>query len=126
MLHQRGLAEKVVLAPGGYYSTSGCDGNIVHGALTRFPTLKVAVIENGSSWVEPLLKNMADIYKKMPTEFAEDPVEAFKRCVYISPFWEDNFTQYVDMVGAEHGVATPVNDTVVGIIRARERRMLAS
>ena len=29
---------------------------ICHGALSRFPTLKVAVIENGSSWVEPLLE----------------------------------------------------------------------
>ena len=28
---------------------------ICHGALSRFPQLKVAVIENGSSWVEPLL-----------------------------------------------------------------------
>ena len=32
-------------------------------------------IENGSSWVEPLLKNMADIYKKMPQDFLEDPIE---------------------------------------------------
>ncbi len=29
---------------------------ICHGALSRFPALKVAVIENGSSWVEPLLR----------------------------------------------------------------------
>ena len=28
---------------------------VCHGALSRFPQLKVAVIENGSSWVEPLL-----------------------------------------------------------------------
>ena len=29
---------------------------VCHGALSRFPDLKVAVIENGSSWVEPLLE----------------------------------------------------------------------
>jgi hypothetical protein len=29
-------------------------------------------------------------------------------------------------LGKPLGVATPVNETVVGIIRARERRMLAS
>ena len=29
---------------------------VCHGALSRFPELKVAVIENGSSWVEPLLE----------------------------------------------------------------------
>ncbi len=46
---------------------------VCHGALSRFPELKVAVIENGSSWVEPLLKNMADVYKKMPQDFARGP-----------------------------------------------------
>ena len=35
--------------------------------------LKVAVVENGSSWVEPLLKNLADVYKKMPQDFARGP-----------------------------------------------------
>ena len=29
---------------------------VCHGALSRFPKLKVAVVENGSSWVEPLLE----------------------------------------------------------------------
>ena len=33
------------------------------------------------------------VYKKMPQAFSEDPIEAFKRGVYISPFWEDNFTE---------------------------------
>lgn len=34
--------------------------------FARFPQLKVAVVENGSSWVAPLLKTMKDLYKKMP------------------------------------------------------------
>ena len=29
---------------------------VCHGALSRFPTLKVAVVENGSIWVEPLIE----------------------------------------------------------------------
>src|SRR3954454_14166012 len=37
---------------------------ICHGALSRFPKLKVAVIENGSSWVAPLLDKFKDVYKK--------------------------------------------------------------
>ena len=32
----------------------------------------------------------------------------------------------IPRVGKPLGVATPVNDTLVGIIRARERKMLAS
>ncbi|HET6734664.1 amidohydrolase family protein [Mycobacterium sp.] len=77
---------------------------ICHGALSRNPDLRVLSIENGADWVPHLLHSLEDIYKKMPTEFAEDPVEAFKRCVYISPFWEDNFTEYVDLVGADRVV----------------------
>ena len=77
---------------------------ICHGALSRNPDLRVLSIENGADWVPHLFHSLDDIYKKMPTEFAEDPVEAFKRCVYISPFWEDNFTQYVELVGADRVV----------------------
>ncbi len=75
---------------------------VCHGALSRFPDLKVAVIENGSSWVEPLLKNMADIYKKMPQEFLENPVEVIKRNIYISPFWEEDLGALAELIGVDH------------------------
>jgi len=75
---------------------------ICHGALSRFPQLKIAVIENGSSWVEPLLKNLKDIYKKMPQDFLEDPIEVFKRNVYVSPFWEEDLPALAEMIGEDH------------------------
>ncbi|WP_426571455.1 amidohydrolase family protein [Aquihabitans sp. McL0605] len=75
---------------------------ICHGALSRFPELKVAVIENGSSWVEPLLKNLADVYKKMPQDFSENPVEVFKRNIYISPFWEEDLGELAELIGVDH------------------------
>jgi predicted TIM-barrel fold metal-dependent hydrolase len=75
---------------------------VCHGALSRFPKLKVAVIENGSTWVEPLLRNMADIYKKMPQDFLEDPVEVIKRNVYISPVWEDDLGALAQLIGVDH------------------------
>jgi predicted TIM-barrel fold metal-dependent hydrolase len=74
---------------------------VCHGALSRFPSLKVAVVENGSSWVEPLLKRMADVYKKMPQDFAEDPVVVIKRNVHISPFWEEDLGELAGLIGAE-------------------------
>jgi predicted TIM-barrel fold metal-dependent hydrolase len=74
---------------------------ICHGALSRFPELKVAVIENGSSWVEPLLKAMKDTYKKMPQDFPEDPVAVFKRQINISPFWEEDLNALADMIGED-------------------------
>jgi len=74
---------------------------IVHGALARFPQLKVAVIENGSSWVEPLLRNLADVYKKMPQDFLEDPVEVFRRNIHVSPFWEEDLGALAELIGVE-------------------------
>ncbi len=74
---------------------------VCHGALSRFPELKVAVIENGSSWVEPLLKNMADIYKKMPQDFLEDPVAVIKRNIFVSPFWEDDLGALAELIGVD-------------------------
>src|SRR6185503_12661657 len=75
---------------------------IVHGALARFPQLKVAVIENGSSWVEPLLNNLADTYKKMPQDFPEEPVAAFKRNIHVSPFWEEDLPALAELIGDDN------------------------
>jgi predicted TIM-barrel fold metal-dependent hydrolase len=74
---------------------------ITHGALTRFPTLKVCVIENGSSWVEPLLRSLKELWKKMPQDFPENPIEAFKRQIHISPFWEEDLGALGRMIGPE-------------------------
>ncbi|WP_437609427.1 cytochrome-c peroxidase [Sorangium sp. So ce834] len=35
MVHQRAMASQVTLSPGGYYQAGDCDGNIVHGAISR-------------------------------------------------------------------------------------------
>ncbi|MBV8959847.1 MAG: amidohydrolase [Actinobacteria bacterium] len=75
---------------------------VCHGALSRFPELKVAVIENGSTWVEPLLRNMADLWKKMPQDFAENPVDVVKRNIYISPFWEEDLLALGELIGVDH------------------------
>jgi predicted TIM-barrel fold metal-dependent hydrolase len=75
---------------------------VCHGAFTRFPDLKVAAVENGANWVGHLLHNFAETYSKMPQEFIEDPVVAFKRNVYVNPFWEDDISSLVDLVGADH------------------------
>jgi predicted TIM-barrel fold metal-dependent hydrolase len=74
---------------------------ICHGALSRFPQLKVAVVENGSSWVGPLLKKLADVYKKLPQDFTEDPVEVMRRNVHISPFWEEEAGVLADLLGED-------------------------
>jgi predicted TIM-barrel fold metal-dependent hydrolase len=74
---------------------------IVHGALTRFPTLKIAAVENGASWIEPLQKSLKDLYKKMPQDFPENPIDAMRRCVHISPFWEEDFGELAELLGPD-------------------------
>jgi predicted TIM-barrel fold metal-dependent hydrolase len=74
---------------------------VCHGALFRHPELKLAVIENGSSWLVPLLNDLADVYKKAPEGFLGDPVEAVRTRVHISPFWEDDLAELSSLVGVE-------------------------
>jgi predicted TIM-barrel fold metal-dependent hydrolase len=74
---------------------------VCHGALSRNPELRILSIENGADWVPNLFKGLKGVYKKMPNAFSEDPIEAFKRCVYITPFWEDRFSEIVKMVGTD-------------------------
>jgi predicted TIM-barrel fold metal-dependent hydrolase len=110
---------------------------VCQGALSRFPALKVAVIENGSSWVAPLLKSMADLYKKMPQEFPEDPVMVVKRNIYISPFWEEDLGALAELIGEDHvlfgsdyphpeGLADPVSylDELAGLSEEKIRRIM--
>jgi predicted TIM-barrel fold metal-dependent hydrolase len=73
-----------------------------HGVLARFPDLRVASIESGGDWVVPFLDHLGDVHSKMPQSFDGDPVEQFKRSVYVSPFHEDDFDVLIDAIGADH------------------------
>jgi predicted TIM-barrel fold metal-dependent hydrolase len=76
---------------------------VCHGALYRHPDLKVAVIENGASWLPPLLAELKNLYKKMPDAFGGgDPAEEVRNRIYISPFWEEDLKQLADVIGADH------------------------
>ena len=74
---------------------------ICHGAFTRFPGLRIATIENGGTWVKPLLENLAGVYKKMPHDFPENPLEAFRRNVYVNPFWEDALEGLIEVMSPD-------------------------
>ena len=75
---------------------------IGHGLCTRFPRLKIAPVENGSSWVRPLLHDMASAYSFNPHLFEEDPVEVFKRNIFVHPFHEEDPRGLVDLLGADN------------------------
>ncbi|MCV7153330.1 amidohydrolase family protein [Mycolicibacterium pyrenivorans] len=75
---------------------------ICHGALSRFPDLKVICVENGSSWVKGLLAQLKKAYGMMPQTFLEEPVSVFQRQLYIHPFLEDDIHEILDIMGEDH------------------------
>jgi len=75
---------------------------IGHGLCTRFPRLKITPVENGSGWVRPLLHDMESAYSFNPHLFEEDPVEVFKRCIFVHPFHEDDPVGLCGVIGADN------------------------
>ncbi len=64
---------------------------ICGGVFDRFPDLRIVSVENGATWVVPLLETLKHVYGQMPHKFARDPVETFHRHVFVTPFIEDSF-----------------------------------
>jgi predicted TIM-barrel fold metal-dependent hydrolase len=77
---------------------------VAHGLLTRFPTLRVMPVENGASWVGPLLHALEVGYRTNPHLFEEDPVAVFKRNVWVHPFHEEDPFEIVRLIGADRVV----------------------
>lgn len=67
----------------------------------RFPRLRIASVENGSEFLPDLFRKLRSTAHKMPGYFREDPVETFKRHVWINPFWEDDVVEVVERMGPE-------------------------
>jgi predicted TIM-barrel fold metal-dependent hydrolase len=78
---------------------------ISHQLFQRFPNLRIASIEMGSFWVPWLFQSMERIYGQEPSYFAENPLDTFRRHVWIAPFHEDEIALLRDLVGAENMVA---------------------
>jgi predicted TIM-barrel fold metal-dependent hydrolase len=67
----------------------------------RFPNLRVASVENGAEFIPDLFRKLRSQHKKLPGWFAEDPVQIFRRHVWINPFWEDDLGSVVEWMGAD-------------------------
>ncbi|MBL7491776.1 amidohydrolase family protein [Frankia sp. AgB1.9] len=69
--------------------------------LARYPNLRVASVENGAEFLPDLFRKLRSQARKLPGWFREDPVEIFRRHVWINPFWEDDLASVVGWVGAD-------------------------
>src|SRR5580658_1955762 len=72
---------------------------VCEGVLSRFPTLKIAVVELGMNWMFPLLARFKDVYKKVPQDFEENPIDVIKRNIHVCGFWEEDFGALAGLLG---------------------------
>ncbi|MEX5712455.1 amidohydrolase family protein [Parafrankia sp. FMc6] len=75
---------------------------IGHGLVTRFPNLRFLPVENGSAWVRPLVRQLESMYERSPGMFDEDPMVAWKRCIFVHPFHEEDVVGLVQVIGADN------------------------
>jgi predicted TIM-barrel fold metal-dependent hydrolase len=80
---------------------------ILHNLFGRFPRLQVLVIECGSTWVAPLLRDIDKAWKMSTNSWfggkVEDkPSDIFRDRIYISPFPEEDVPALATLVSADH------------------------
>ena len=72
---------------------------ILEKLFDRFPNLRIASVENGSDFLAPLFRKLHATNRRTPGYFTEDPVDTFRRHVWINPFWEDDVDEIVGLMG---------------------------
>lgn len=74
----------------------------------RFPTLRIASVEYGSTWVAPLLRKLdhiARLFSKDMWRFGMPPLtptETFRQNIWVAPFFEDDIVELAKTIGVGH------------------------
>ena len=80
----------------------------LHNLFGRHPKIRIISIENGSSWIKPLMKAVdkaAALGRQGPMlggELPAKPSQALVEHLWVSPFPEDDVPELIDLLGAEH------------------------
>jgi len=75
---------------------------IGHGVATRFPRLRFAPTEWGTSWVRPMFERMSRLYDASPQIFDEDPIAIFKRNIFVHAFHEPDPAGLAELIGVDN------------------------
>ncbi len=70
----------------------------------RFPNLRVISVENGAEYLRDMFRKLRSSARKLPGYYTEDPVETFRRHIWINPFWEDDVIEVTEQMGADRVV----------------------
>src|SRR6185369_14351628 len=98
---------------------------------------RIASVENGSEFLGDLFNKLRSAGRKLPGWFPEDPVETFRRHIWVNPFWEDDVVELVELMGPDRvifgsdwphieGMASPLDYAVDldGFDESTRRRIL--
>jgi predicted TIM-barrel fold metal-dependent hydrolase len=78
---------------------------VLHGLFERFPRIRVVSVELGCHWVPFLLKSLGHVKRRRDwVGLKGDPIEYFRRHVWVEPFAEENVAALVDCIGADRVV----------------------
>jgi predicted TIM-barrel fold metal-dependent hydrolase len=72
--------------------------------LVRYPNLRIVSVENGAEFLPDMFRKLRSMARKVAGYFPDDPVEMFRRQVWINPFWEDDVVAVVEHMGADRVV----------------------
>ena len=87
---------------------------ICHNLFGRYPNLRMLSIENGSTWVPELLKDLDKSSRVTVSTMGDKttapigggitelPSDIFKRHFYVCPFFEESVAELVQAIGADH------------------------
>lgn len=74
---------------------------IADNVFVRHPNLRFASVENGAGFLRGLFHRLEALGHKMQGWFANDPIETFRRHIWINPFWEDNVYEVLELMGPD-------------------------
>jgi len=74
---------------------------VCHKVFERFPRLRVASVENGASWIKPLLTRLWRGHAQTRGYYKTNPVDQFREHIWVTPFWEDNIEDLVKDIPIE-------------------------
>jgi predicted TIM-barrel fold metal-dependent hydrolase len=77
---------------------------IGHGMLSRFPRLKVTIVEHFNQWTRPMVQHFQEAYDKAPVLFDEDPMAVLRRNIFIHIFQDPNPVELIRMLGVENSM----------------------
>lgn len=110
---------------------------ICHKVFERFPRLRMASVENGASWVKPLMIRLFRGHAQTRGYYQKNPVDQFHEHIWVTPFWEDQLDDLATFIPVERlifgsdwphveGVVRPLDflETVANFSQADKRKIM--